>query len=373
MFNKYNIFLLLHFIIATFGRNKFTNTFLNLEADFTCPCSNVTLCVPIPPPDKVVVGFLESFNNYKMINWDKITTIVVYADYKNAPQDFLCLAHSHNVSLVIPPRVNIEVILDVSSHSQFVQYLISDVVKYNYDGVNYDFEGQLLPAQNSLYTSLVNLTVNSLKAINKNYQVSIDMIPINSCDNSSKSRCYNALQLASVADYLMLMHYDFGTVMCHTIANSPLNEVSIGINTYVQLGVALNKIVVAYPWYGYEFKCVETSNISCEIPANGSMLLNPCEYKRDTVLYKSAVAVLDNKGSWHWSQLFSSPYITYKENNTVYQIWYDDAISLTLKYSLTKALHVRGVGIFVLDGLDFTSNSDGARDMWNALDVFLQP
>lgn len=89
-----------------------------------------------------------------------------------------------------------------------------------------------------------------------------------------------------------------------------------------------------------------------------------------------------------WDPFLRAPYFnTYVESSerdrvnlretqgTIYQWWYDDVESLSLKYDLAKRYNLKGVGMYALDHLDY-SNSTRAiaqrQEMWQAIkDHFL--
>ena len=59
----------------------------------------------------------------------------------------------------------------------------------------------------------------------------------------------------------------------------------------------------------------------------------------------------------------------------VHQVWMDDPQSLLIKYDLANNFHLRGVGMWHADCLDYSANASSqvqqeTRDMWNALRRF---
>lgn len=57
------------------------------------------------------------------------------------------------------------------------------------------------------------------------------------------------------------------------------------------------------------------------------------------------------------------------DGTTVSQYWYDDADSLSLKYSWAKANNVRGVGPYTFEDIDLLPAADRGK-IWEAFDAF---
>jgi len=58
------------------------------------------------------------------------------------------------------------------------------------------------------------------------------------------------------------------------------------------------------------------------------------------------------------------------EDKTPHQVWFDDAQSLSLKYKLADELHLRGVGMWEADSLDYTDTPEMRKylnDIWGSL------
>ena len=63
-----------------------------------------------------------------------------------------------------------------------------------------------------------------------------------------------------------------------------------------------------------------------------------------------------------------TPYFNYidKGTNTSYQVWYDDPISLSIKYEIAVDMGLGGVGFWTGNYLDYT-NKTMVEDMWSAV------
>jgi len=81
-----------------------------------------------------------------------------------------------------------------------------------------------------------------------------------------------------------------------------------------------------------------------------------------------------------WDENTQSPFFNMVgDGEMVYQIWFDNATSLAVKYSLAKEMGIRGVGPFSFNFVDNTGQKSGnpnapkeAQLMWDALRTFKQ-
>jgi len=122
-----------------------------------------------------------------------------------------------------------------------------------YDGVTFDWEDPVSGYDdplNDIYLDAIDQMTKALKALNPGYQVSV-------CAAWSPlgidGRYYNYKALAEKTDFLYVMCYDTRSQVfyqCVASANAPLTVCQKGINDFLQLGVAPEKLVLGVPWYG---------------------------------------------------------------------------------------------------------------------------
>lgn len=76
-------------------------------------------------------------------------------------------------------------------------------------------------------------------------------------------------------------------------------------------------------------------------------------------------------GPNHFNGLTSFIILQFQDNhNSSYQVWYDDAESLGLKYKLVHDLNLHGVGMWNVDCVDYDNSTMSTKLrnlMWNAL------
>ena len=340
-----------------------------------CNCTNQTLCNVIPAPDKVVLGFTRGFDNYKLYDWSRINTVVPFVPRKEMQIEFICYAHSYGVSVLMPPAITIDIVLNVSRHSAAIADILKDVQSLVVDGVNFDFEGPLTSDESKLYTMLVSKTRAALLSINKLYQVSVDVAWSANCIDG---RCYDSLGLSQVTDYLVIMAYDEQSQMagppCYANANSPFNQTADGIQSYFKSGIKEFSLVLGLPWYGYNYTCLSVNrhNDRCQIQAKSYRNSQCSDAVGHQLSYSYFMNLLQNGARKEWNSDALTPYFMLHSQNT-YQLWYDDPVSLGFKYNMAGTLNLRGIGFWDLDQMDYSDTPQNVimrKEMWETIDVF---
>lgn len=108
-------------------------------------------------------------------------------------------------------------------------------------------------------------------------------------------------------------------------ANAALPVVKAGVRCYSDLGVPASKLVLAFPWYGYDYTCHAGDTIATGCHASASTQLD----------YPAALELLrDASGGRRWATNSSTPYFYYRDTNqTLHRVEYDDSESLKAKYA----------------------------------------
>lgn len=235
-----------------------------------------------------------------------------------------------------------------------IESIISLVIAKNFDGVNLDFEASALFDQQTRnnFTNFVKETNQRCKAYNPQCEISVDIF----ADSATKNRLYNLKDLTPVTDLFIVMAYDFyrpsnsqagpvAPIRGRCSDNSPsLNCLEYDITTSIAditKIVPPEKILLGIPFYGYQWQTADTNFLSNTFPKTGSL----ASYKRvQEILHNPQVASLSAK----WSQETLSPYLTFFEDNKIYQIHYENTQSLSLKIDLVHQANLAGIAIWAL-------------------------
>lgn len=226
---------------------------------------------------------------------------------------------------------------------KFINQLSKILRENKLDGVNIDFEyftDSDFPTFKHLNAFFVNLSEN-LKSDNSNYIISADF-------NASVVKhdpAYDMVKIGDTIDQIILMGYDFATVKSSTASPvSPLysKDESSSIETSVKtmLGrVPPEKIVLAVPFYGYEWQTVDKKFQSSTIEGSGSL-----------ATYERIIQLIKNRSDLeiNWDDQSQTPWLSYPQSGAIKQIYYDNEKSISKKLDFIKDKKLAGVGIWAI-------------------------
>jgi len=339
-----------------------------------CPCSEARFCERIKDTTRKEVFVFSLFpkqNDWLFYDWDKVTTVVMvgYMDI-----NLVCHAHKYGARAVYIGSVSTDVLPDSSARAAWTQKQLQ-IVKDNYlDGVNFDYEDAILRNQTDIrqgYTSLVAETKKAFTDYFPYLQVSVDVAWSPACIDS---RCYDFTGLAKASDFLFVMAYDEQSQIrgkCVAAANSGYTRTLSGLNEFLEIGVAPDQLVLGVPWYGYRYPCLTFNKNECTIRHVPFRGVNCSDAAGTQINYSVTIQLLKNYTSGqHYDPTTMTPFLNYKANGTTYQVWYDDPKSLTLKYQMALDMHLRGVGMWNAECVNYTSklpeDIESVKAMWDA-------
>ena len=203
---------------------------------------------------------------------------------------------------------------------------------------------------------------------------------------SVDGRLYDYYNLSQNSDLLYIMDYDTQSQnyqhQCLAAANAPYQGTQRGIESYLNLGIDPSKLILGIPFYGYNYSCnmqeMETTKSKyCPIPFDTFRGVNCSDAAGNEKDFGKINALIDqglNITEIRWDTSMRAPYFNYiNGSNQVFQVWFDNPTSLSLKYQYAKNKNIRGVGPFCFTQLydQFNDNEmSRARSMWSAFDAF---
>ena len=329
----------------------------------TCPCSNVSWCKPItnrpPVAEYEVLAFDPSASDpqqWLAMDWAKITTIATFSWPMSA--QLYCHAHQHGVRIVHCVDFDASLIGNATARSAWVKGHLDDAMQRGTDGVNVDIEG--FSGEKEDLNLLIGELHDTFKAALPSSQISFDtaIYPIGNGWDSG----FDYPFLAKKLDFFLPMAYDMISWSNSQFANSPLHGIQSGIAQYRKLGIPMEQIVLGLPWYGYDFPCNSTVG-SCHTTGGKQI-----EYWRAVDLKASSSQGGD---LWQFDAPSSSTFFEYvNASGTRRQVWYDDAISLSIKYRWARAEGLRGVAMWTAGSLNATAQPEETANMWRAMGAF---
>lgn len=235
------------------------------------------------------------------------------------------------------------ILSDPYKQDRLIQNTSALIEQYDFDGVNIDFEYVFDPEGNypekDHFTDFIAKLSKKIKKDNKNAILSADFY----ANTVINDNIYDVGATSRYLDSVIIMAYDFHRAAS---ANSgpvaPLNS-SQGksIIDAVQASFAkidLKKVILGIPLYGYEWQTYSNEPGSTTIPQSGAL----ASYQRVHQLIE------DENLDVHWDSEAMSPYLVFKDDWQIKQIYYENLASLSLKYQLVKQLQLGGVAFWAM-------------------------
>lgn len=337
-----------------------------------CPCSEPKLCDRVDVPGRrEVFGFGVNLTNYRHFGWDKLTTLVLYeSELNKIGMDLVCFAHQHQTRVLVVAPISGEQLKNATARTEVVKYFYKYAEKYYLDGADIDVEINTLEL--ALRNGLTDFAAEMKYTFKATWPTSIVVADVFWLPNIY----HNTWGLADACDFLFIMAYDEQHDMlspCVARANAPFAQTQAGVAAFRAIGIQGDKLVLGLPWYGYIYNCLNlTDQNLCYIKKDPKNAKHCTQGVGSELDYKKILKILPNSmGGRQWSDVYKSPFLNYKNNSTglIQQVWFDDAESLKLKYSIADKFDLRGIGIWTLDALDYDNPSSDPETnaMWDAV------
>ena len=214
--------------------------------------------------------------------------------------------------------------------------LFEDIIKKlketPYTGLVVDFE-YVLPIDVDLYVEFLQRLKNELRNAGK-FMLFVALAPKYS--SSQKGLLYEAhdyRRIGQIADYVILMTYEWGYTYGPPMAVSPIREVRRVVEYAITM-IPKEKIMLGYPNYGYDFtlpyikgKSKAKSVVNRDMPE----------------LAKRKHAIIQ------YDEYQQSPYFRYKEDGVEHIVYFSDARSIYAKSLLIQEYNLAGISIWTLN------------------------
>lgn len=219
-----------------------------------------------------------------------------------------------------------------------VRQIKETIENKKFDGVNIDFEYQENPTailDQNFYSFLEKLKLANVG------KVSVDVF----VNTINKGKQDDLVSLIERVDELIIMAYDFhrpGVDYAGAVApiDAPMGERSIFelVKNITNDGLNKDKIILAYPLYGYEWK-TETKEYGSQIKRGWYQMIS---WQRAKQL------IGDENLEVKWNDLSMSPWLVFEEEEQIHQIYYENEKSLGIKIKLAEDNQFGGVGYWAL-------------------------
>jgi len=211
-----------------------------------------------------------------------------------------------------------------------------------FDGINVDFEYQGNPMavlSEEMIDFMAKLKESGLG------EISLDIF-VNTINKGSVEQINN---LVNSVDNLIIMAYDFhrpGVDYAGAVAPIESKPGDRNIMEVVEKILSLNinkeKVVMAYPLYGYEWKTY-TKDFEGQVIRGWYQMASWARVKKllaDTAFVETSAV--------KWDELSMTPWVVFEEEGEIHQIYFENEKSLKIKLDLVNQNQFGGIGFWAL-------------------------
>jgi len=302
-------------------------------------------------PNREVFGYHPywmgtAWQNY---NYNLISTIAYFSAEATAQGNLsnlhgwpvaglINLAHANGVNVVLCVTLFdsedlITLLSNPSNRENLINNLLIQVQAGNADGVNVDFESFPSSQKQNMVQFITDLT-NTFHTEIPGSQVTLATPAVDWNDGWD----YNAL--ATISDGLFIMGYNYyygGSSTTGPIAPLSGNGITVSwtLNDYLnKTNHQYNKLILGCPYYGFEWSAASESSGSPTLDYGSAKFYS--EMEGNALSYGKL-----------WDESSQTPWYRYQNPNW-YQGWYDDSLSLSLKYDFAIENNLLGVGMWAM-------------------------
>lgn len=235
-----------------------------------------------------------------------------------------------------------------TAQARLKQNVMDAVRLANSDGVHLDFEAfdPVSATAKANFTRFVQETRQELNRLGYGKKLVVFTLALDPSNN------YNEKAISQVADYLVVqgfdLHWKEGNVA------GPLSALNgwgtrnwqTILQRYDAKGVPRNKMVMAVPFYGYEWPTMSNHIGSVTRGAGETVSYSSRGSDLVATIRVNAKERVARFGARR-DPTSGSPYYVYQNANGWYQGWYEDGVSLAKKYEFVKQNRLAGVALFV--------------------------
>ncbi|MFW6022729.1 MAG: glycosyl hydrolase family 18 protein [Halanaerobiaceae bacterium] len=334
------LLLLVSFIINNFAEKNNSDEPINIENDENNP---IIIENDFVSTEKEVLGFHVNWltpeaNSYQSLreNWRNINMVApfwytlnpdgeIVTRYGGYQYEVDSYAKNHNIEvlpLINNNQENNMILVDPATRKKAVNNVVELVKKYDFAGVNIDFEF-IPPWTRNGYTSFVEDLSIKLRKIDKKITISVFPkidVPVD------LNGAYDYAALAPLVDRMVIMTYDnhWSRGPAGPIASIGWVEKNI---KYALEYLPSSKILLGIANYGYNWSGGFGQDLSA----------------------KEAIQLASEKGvEVKWHDIHQTPYFTYQENDEKHEVWFENSSSLDFKLDLVNKYNLKGIGIWRL-------------------------
>jgi len=280
--------------------------------------------------------------------------------------ELMCAAHSKGVRALLRVETDVSDIQDQESMDDWVVYSSHAVTHKFLDGVQIDLsEGCLV---NQTCITRVASMIERLKGLETTSVTVALALPWSPTAIDGRMRDVSAI--IQLADIVIVEASDMRRNVfdrCIASSSTPSAQIGVGLQHYLDQGVAPSHVVLALPWYGLDYPCVslDASPAAVCVLTPLASALTPCG---DGAAYRvdlSQVFSSNSTASAVWDVATETWFNTYHlDDGSLRQIWYDDLQSLSRKFQIAKRMGLGGIGVLSIPPIHAELQTNLLRSAW---------
>ena len=213
--------------------------------------------------------------------------------------------------------------------TNLINQILNTLASKGYYGVDLDFE--FVPKSDAEgYIEFARQLKNALSE--KGYILIIALAPkISDTQTGLLYEGHNYAELGKIADYVLLMTYEWGYEYSRPMAVAPINNVKQVIS-YALEKISSNKILLGIPNYGYNWPLPYIEGTTRAVSLGNTAAPRIAAEFNAEIKYDA-----ESK----------TPYFNYTDNSGIaHEVWFEDPRSISQKLMLVRNYDLAGIGIW---------------------------
>ncbi|MCM1308983.1 MAG: glycosyl hydrolase family 18 protein [Butyrivibrio sp.] len=225
------------------------------------------------------------------------------------------------------------VVNDTAARERLRDNIVGAIRERGFFGADIDFE-YIKAEDRDAFTDFVSYITEAVHALG--YPVSVALAPKTSAAQQGllyEGKDYGAL--GAVADYVLLMTYEWGYKYGPPMAVAPINKVREVLDYAVSV-IPPAKIHLGMPNYGYDWTLPFVRG------GRGAVTLGSVE---------AAQLAVENNAEILFDETAMAPYFYYSKDGENHEVWFEDVRSVRAKFGLITEYGLRGAGYWTVMNL----------------------
>ncbi len=222
------------------------------------------------------------------------------------------------------------VVNDLEAREKLKNEIVEQIRERGFEGLDIDFEF-ILAKDRQAFVDFVAYMQAAVSALG--YPVSVALAPKSSASQVGllyEGKDYRAL--GAVADYVLLMTYEWGYTYGPPMAVAPINKVREVVE-YALTEIPAEKINLGIPNYGYDWPLPFVSGMT------KAQTLGNIQAVQRAIGYGSPI---------RFNEIAQSPYFFYSADNKGHEVWFEDVRSMNATFGLMEEYGLRGASYWTV-------------------------